>query len=50
MQTILTEQGKVDVRVNCAGCGLYGAAEDVPLNAARNQLEVSVRAGALDPA
>jgi short-subunit dehydrogenase len=33
---------RIDVLVNCAGFGLYGAAEDVPLADARYQLEVNV--------
>ena len=42
VQTMITEQSKIDVLVNCAGFGLYGAAEDVPLADARYQLEVNL--------
>jgi short-subunit dehydrogenase len=36
------QQGRIDVLVNNAGFGLYGAAEDVPLDRARYQLEVNL--------
>ena len=42
VQTILEEQGRIDVLVNNAGFGLYAAAEDVPLDDARYQLEVNL--------
>jgi NAD(P)-dependent dehydrogenase (short-subunit alcohol dehydrogenase family) len=42
VQTILDQRGGIDVLVNNAGFGLYGAAEDVPLDRARYQLEVNL--------
>jgi NAD(P)-dependent dehydrogenase (short-subunit alcohol dehydrogenase family) len=39
---VLAEQGRIDALVNNAGFGLYGAAEDVPLDEARHQLEVNL--------
>lgn len=39
---IVAEQGRIDVLVNNAGYGSYGAIEDVPLDEARRQLEVNV--------
>jgi NAD(P)-dependent dehydrogenase (short-subunit alcohol dehydrogenase family) len=39
---ILDEQGRIDVLVNAAGYGSYGAIEDVPLSEARDQFEVNV--------
>lgn len=38
----LAAVGKVDVLVNCAGYGSFGAIENVPLEEARRQLEVNV--------
>ena len=40
--TILAETGGVDVLVNNAGFGLYGAVEDIPVDDARYQFEVNV--------
>ncbi|MGW0506674.1 oxidoreductase [Micromonospora sp. NPDC003241] len=39
---IVTETGGIDVLVNNAGYGSYGAIEDVPLDEARRQFEVNV--------
>jgi NAD(P)-dependent dehydrogenase (short-subunit alcohol dehydrogenase family) len=42
VQHILDEHGQVDVLVNNAGYGSYGAVEDVPIDEARRQFEVNV--------
>jgi len=42
VQRILDETGQIDVLVNNAGYGSYGAVEDVPLSEARYQTEVNV--------
>ncbi|WP_040834927.1 oxidoreductase [Nocardia brevicatena] len=39
---VVSETGGIDVLVNNAGYGSYGAIEDVPLNEARYQFEVNV--------
>ena len=39
---ILDLTGRVDVLVNNAGYGAYGAIEDVPMTAAREQMEVNL--------
>jgi len=46
VDTVLREQGRIDVLVNNAGTVLHGAAEDVPLDLARDQFEVNLFAPA----
>lgn len=42
VNTILDGSGRIDVLVNNAGYGSYGAVEDVPMDEARRQLEVNL--------
>lgn len=42
VERIVTEQGRIDVLVNNAGYGSYGALEEVPLAEAQAQLDVNV--------
>ena len=42
VEQIVAETGRVDVLVNNAGYGSYGAIEDVPLEEARRQFDVNV--------
>lgn len=43
--TIVAEQGRIDVLVNNAGYGSYGAVEDVPLTEGQRQFDVNVFGG-----
>jgi NAD(P)-dependent dehydrogenase (short-subunit alcohol dehydrogenase family) len=42
VEKIIADNGRIDVLVNNAGYGSYGAVEDVPLQEAREQFEVNV--------
>ena len=42
VDSILKKEGRIDVLVNNAGYGSYGAVEDVPIDEARKQLEVNL--------
>ncbi len=41
---VLSEAGRIDLLVNNAGYGSYGAVEDVPMDEARRQIEVNLLA------
>lgn len=42
VNTLLECEGRIDVLINNAGYGFFGAVEDVPMSDARNQLEVNL--------
>ena len=42
VQAVVSAEGRIDVLVNNAGYGHFGAVEDVPLSEARRQLEVNL--------
>jgi NAD(P)-dependent dehydrogenase (short-subunit alcohol dehydrogenase family) len=42
VELIISESGRIDVLVNNAGYGSYGAIEDVPIDEARRQFDVNV--------
>lgn len=42
VSSILAETGSIDILINNAGYGSYGAVEDVPIEEARRQFEVNV--------
>lgn len=42
VQSILDKEGSIDVLINNAGYGSYGAVEDVPINEARRQFDVNI--------
>jgi NAD(P)-dependent dehydrogenase (short-subunit alcohol dehydrogenase family) len=42
VEQILAEQGHIDILINAAGYGQYGAIEDVPIEDAQRQLEVNL--------
>lgn len=46
VQQVLAEAGRIDILINNAGSGYYGALEDMPLTDAKYQFEVNVFAAA----
>ncbi|MES2520730.1 MAG: oxidoreductase [Bacteroidota bacterium] len=43
---MLSDAGSIDILVNCAGLGSYGALEDVPMQEAKNLMEINLFGGA----
>ncbi len=39
---IMQEEGSIDILINSAGLGSYGALEDVPMEEAKNQMEINL--------
>ncbi len=42
VEAVLANEGRIDVLINNAGYGYFGAVETVPMDDARNQLEVNI--------
>ena len=42
VNTILGESGSIDILINSAGLGSYGALEDVPIAEGKNQMEINL--------
>lgn len=42
IESVMSEVGRIDVLINNAGYGSYGAIEDIPVEEAKRQLEVNV--------
>ncbi len=42
VDTVLEKEGRIDVLINNAGYGSYGAVEDVPIEEAKRQFEVNI--------
>ena len=42
VNTVLEKEGRIDILINNAGYGSYGAVEDVPIDEAKRQFEVNI--------